>query len=98
MTCCCCVGATVHCCGEFGQGEGEIVLSQVNCVGTESSLFDCPMSSGRCSHLNDVGVTCEGNNYCWNLVTAALGVHACIVCPCIAKPCLILKLVKPRKS
>ena len=58
--CFCCVGATVHCCGVFGQGEGEIILSQVNCVGTESSLFGCSMSSGSCSHLNDVGVTCEG--------------------------------------
>lgn len=56
------VGATTHCCAAFGEGVGEIFSDQLNCVGTESLLSDCPLSNrgSSCSHLEDVGVTCAG--------------------------------------
>ena len=56
-------GAAVHCCATFGFGTGETVLDQLSCVGTESSLFDCPaepVGMHNCFHSEDVGVTCTG--------------------------------------
>ena len=48
---------------EFGQGSGKILLSNVNCNGTESSLLDCPVSGvsqKNCNHSEDAAVRCEG--------------------------------------
>ena len=56
------IGATARCCGGFGQGSGQIVLDQLNCIGTETSLFNCPanpIGSHNCVHSEDVGVTCQ---------------------------------------
>ncbi|XP_061856813.1 neurotrypsin-like isoform X2 [Colius striatus] len=52
--------------GDYGAGQGFILLDDVACVGTELSLLDCPHSNwGQhdCSHTEDVGVRCspEGN-------------------------------------
>lgn len=45
----------------FGSGEGEVFMSNVQCLGTEERLVDCPSSSPpNCSHNTDVGVRCQG--------------------------------------
>ncbi|XP_064385063.1 deleted in malignant brain tumors 1 protein-like isoform X2 [Halichondria panicea] len=46
----------------FGTGTGQIWLTDVKCVGTETSLYDCPHAPwgevGSCSHISDAGVIC----------------------------------------
>ncbi|NXX78862.1 NETR protein, partial [Urocolius indicus] len=60
--------------GDYGAGQGFILLDDVSCVGTELSLLDCPHSNwGQhdCSHAEDVGVRCspKGNT----LMDSSLG-------------------------
>ncbi|VDI63674.1 Hypothetical predicted protein [Mytilus galloprovincialis] len=46
----------------YRNGKRPIVLDQVQCIGSEKDLMDCPRSSWRshdCSHEEDVGVRCE---------------------------------------
>ena len=47
---------------QFGQGSGEIMLSNVGCFGWESSLLSCPHSglyqNSNCDHSRDAGVIC----------------------------------------
>ena len=47
----------------FGNGNGTILLSGVNCLGTEERLIDCPRSfpigMTSCTHSQDVGVVCQ---------------------------------------
>ena len=48
---------------EFGSGTGNIVLDDLACAGTESSLFDCPhpgVNVHNCGHIEDAGVVCTG--------------------------------------
>eukprot|EP00117_Sycon_ciliatum_P010401 scpid20566/ scgid12315/ Deleted in malignant brain tumors 1 protein; Hensin len=41
-------------------GTGPIYLDDVECIGSEKSILDCPARSGQgCSHSEDVGVQCD---------------------------------------
>ncbi|CAG2240873.1 Antigen WC1.1,Scavenger receptor cysteine-rich domain superfamily protein,Neurotrypsin,Scavenger receptor cysteine-rich type 1 protein M160,Scavenger receptor cysteine-rich type 1 protein M130,Deleted in malignant brain tumors 1 protein [Mytilus edulis] len=46
----------------FGEGYGSIVLDDLNCIGTETDIFDC-QSGGlfqhNCAHSEDAGVVCQ---------------------------------------
>ena len=51
--------------GYFGNGSGDILLDNVVCRGTESSLLECntnPITQHNCDHFEDAGVRCEGTN------------------------------------
>ena len=59
----CDIGATVQDFAFYGQGTGPIVLDNLECTGTELSLFSCRhngINVHNCGHNEDVGVTCMG--------------------------------------
>ncbi|MBN3326455.1 DMBT1 protein, partial [Atractosteus spatula] len=84
--------ATVLCqqlgCGEavaapgqawFGQGSGPVWADVFECRGNESHLSHCAVSSwGRagCSHGQDTGVICSGENCLFKTVTPPLFTHS----------------------
>ena len=46
----------------FDEGSGLIWLDEVECTGSESSIFDCPhdgLGNSDCDHGEDAGVTCN---------------------------------------
>ena len=61
--------ATAFSLARFGQGSGPIHLDEVNCVGTEAMLGDCPANPSGingCSHLEDAGVGCQSEcSFMW---------------------------------
>ena len=57
------IGANFSCCATYGQGTGDIVLDDLTCTGTETSLFACGhggINTHNCGHSEDVGVSCLG--------------------------------------
>ena len=54
-------GATAFGVARFGQGSGLIFLDEVQCVGFESRLRECPanpIGGHDCDHSEDAGVQC----------------------------------------
>lgn len=48
----------------FGRGHDPIWLDEVNCTGTEDTLFDCRANAwgdNNCFHGEDAGVICSGD-------------------------------------
>ena len=54
---------------QFGEGTGPVFLEGLECVGTETSLLDCPMDTplgtSLCDHSDDAGIRCYGT-YMYN--------------------------------
>ena len=55
----------------FGHGTGSIVMDNVHCTGTESTLTSCTHTTDHdCVHSEDAGVRCTSNskyisNFCY---------------------------------
>ena len=55
------VKATVT--AKFGKGSGHIILDNVQCTGSERSIWECLHNGFRkddCLHFEDAGVICKG--------------------------------------
>ena len=44
----------------FGEGSGNIILSDLRCTGNERTLFEC-LERIRCIHSEDAAVVCQSN-------------------------------------
>ena len=45
----------------YGQGTGDILLDDLACTGSETSIFNCPhngVGSHNCGHSEDAGAVC----------------------------------------
>ena len=44
----------------YGAGQGPILLDNVECLGVESTILECPYDThtSDCSHNQDTGVVC----------------------------------------
>ena len=48
----------------FGVGSGPIILDNVQCTGSETSLSNCSaLSQPNCGHSKDAGVRCFSGMY-----------------------------------
>ncbi len=75
VTCLCSLahaGAVALSSATFGVGFGEIYLDDVECIGTESQLVNCPhITEHNCGHSEDAGVRClEGTACTMEIITA----------------------------
>ena len=69
--------------GVFSNGSGSILLDELRCAGSESSLLECghePVGVHDCSHSEDAGVRCGGVCVCMCMCMCVLRVYVCILC------------------
>ena len=62
----------------FGSGSGSIILDNVLCRGSESSLLECntnPIGQHNCDHSEDAGVRCNGNVYLHPVIVVDFFIH-----------------------
>ena len=57
----------------YGEGEGDIILEGLECLGNESSLLECRgrrLYKNQCTHRDDAGVQCfnTGRENVWILL------------------------------
>ena len=60
------IGAIAKGSAYFGQGSASILLDDIQCNGTETSIFSCShngIGSHNCGHSEDAGVVCLGGEY-----------------------------------
>ena len=71
---------------EFGEGQGPILLDDVECDGSENSLLQCSnrgIGSHNCGHHEDAGVVCQGNLLAYAekaLINSCIYLHAFNFC------------------
>ena len=75
-------GAIAYSFARFGQGTGEIFLDNVQCTGSETSIFDC-QSNGfgnhNCAHSEDAGIFCPASKQ----IIVCVCARTCICCMCV---------------
>ena len=65
-----------NCCAAFGQGSGSILLDDLVCTGSESSLISCPhegIGTHNCGHGEDAGLVCSHGE------CSASKMHVCVI-------------------
>ena len=66
----------------FGEGNGLILLDNLNCYGRESSIFECNhniFGEHDCEHYEDAGVICAGESSKGNYICI---IELIIMCVC----------------
>ncbi|XP_030845075.1 deleted in malignant brain tumors 1 protein isoform X2 [Strongylocentrotus purpuratus] len=57
-------GESFSCCAEYGEGDGLIILDDVDCTGEEDSIASCGNAgpfNHDCTHIEDIGISCIPN-------------------------------------
>lgn len=56
------VDALVVSTANYGQGNGQLFVTNVDCNGEEKSILECghDLYTSHCSHSEDAGVRCTG--------------------------------------
>ena len=54
-------GVSVPCCDAYGEGEGNIHIQEVECVGSEKNITSCRyvVNTVRINHQQDAMVQCQ---------------------------------------
>ena len=67
---------------QFGEGTGAVFLEGLECVGTETSLLDCPMDTplgtSLCDHSDDAGIRCYGMCVIYSVMRICIHKRLCV--------------------
>ena len=59
-------GSVITTNASYGEGTGRILLTSVECTGSEKKLVDCDISNddvSSCTHAVDAGLLCQNGMY-----------------------------------